>query len=95
MFAVIFKAKTGQQDQQYFATVEKMRELAFSQYGCLEFIAVTEGEQEIALSYWPDEESIRRWKNDPAHMIAQQQGRDKWYRGYDVQVVEVKRQYSF
>ncbi|TDR75022.1 hypothetical protein [Photobacterium lutimaris] len=52
MFAVIFRAKTGNQDSQYAEMVAVMRELAFEKYGCLDFIAVTEGEQEIAMSYW-------------------------------------------
>lgn len=95
MFAVIFRAKTGVQDQEYIATVAKMRELAFERYGCLDFIAVTEGCDEVAISYWPDEEAIRKWKSDSEHTLAQQLGRTKWYESYVVQVVEIKRQYEF
>lgn len=51
MFAVIFKATTGEQDSQYTEMVKVMRDLAFEKYGCLDFIAVTEGDQEIAISY--------------------------------------------
>lgn len=93
MFAVIFKAKTGQQDAEYLETVETMRDLAFNKYGCLDFVAVTQGDQEIAISYWPDEASIIRWKSDPSHMLAQQKGRQTWYENYQVQVVEIKREY--
>ena len=95
MFAVIFKAKTGAIDNEYGAVVDRMRDLAFGKYGCLDFIAVTEGDQEIAISYWPDEASILRWKADPEHSLAQQQGRKKWYESYTVEVVEIKRQYGF
>ena len=95
MYAVIFRATAGQPDQDYLDMVEKMRELAFSRYGCRDFIAVTEGQQEIAISYWDDEDAIRRWKNDPDHALAQQRGRDGWYAGYTVQVVEIRREYSF
>lgn len=31
---------------------KKMRELAINQYDCLEFTAITEGSDEIAISYW-------------------------------------------
>lgn len=95
MFAVIFRAKTGEQDAEYGNMVGTMRELAFDKYHCQDFIAVTEGEQEIAISYWNNEEDIRNWHNDSKHAIAQQLGREKWYQSYLVQVVEIKRQYSF
>ena len=81
MYAVIFRARTGRPDPNYHNMVDKMRDLAFQRYGCRDFIAVTEGDREIAISYWDDEESIRRWKNDPDHALAQQRGRDGWYRG--------------
>ncbi|KKC98791.1 MULTISPECIES: antibiotic biosynthesis monooxygenase family protein [Photobacterium] len=95
MFAVIFRAKTGQQDGQYAEMVKVMRDLAFEKYGCLDFIAVTEGDQEIAISYWNAEADIQNWHRDSQHALAQQFGREKWYASYTVQVVEVKRQYSF
>lgn len=95
MFAVIFKAKTGQQDQNYIDTVNKMRELAFSKYGCLDFIAVTEGDTEIAISYWESEQDVLAWKNDPEHHLAQALGQEKWYQSYSVEVVEIKRKYRF
>ncbi|MDC0610311.1 antibiotic biosynthesis monooxygenase [Vibrio sp.] len=95
MFAVIFKAKTGQQDSHYSETVKIMRDLAFGTYGCQDFIAVTEGDQEIAISYWLSEDDIQKWYQDTQHTVAQQLGRKKWYRSYTVEVVEIKRQYSF
>jgi quinol monooxygenase YgiN len=55
MYAVIFRAKPGVQDEEYGKTVARMRELAFDKYGCLDFIAVTEGDQEVAISYWENE----------------------------------------
>ena len=95
MYAVIFRAKPGIQDDEYGKTVAKMRELAFAKYGCLDFVAVTEGDQEIAISYWEDEESIKAWKSDSEHFLAQETGRSKWYESYIVQVVEIKREYKF
>ena len=94
MFAVIFQAKPSQQDDKYLQTVARMRELAFNKYGCLDFITATEGELELAISYWEDEESIKHWKNDPEHILAQQAGRANWYESYSVQIVEIKREYS-
>ena len=95
MFAVIFKAKTDKLDDNYDKMVARMRELAFDKYGCLDFVAVAEGQQEIAISYWKDEASIVKWKSDSEHAVAQALGRDKWYESYTVEVVEIKRRYSF
>ena len=93
MFVVIFRAKVRQLDEEYSRVAGRMRDLAVAQFGCLEFHAVTEGEDEVALSYWPDEQSIRAWRNHPEHVLAQQAGRDRWYVSYSVQVAEVTREY--
>lgn len=95
MYAVIFRAKTGKQDEQYSETVARMRKLAFEKYGCLDFVAVTEGEQEIAISYWESEADILAWKKDPEHSLAQTEGQKRWYSAYTVQVVKVEREYAF
>ncbi|HAS62400.1 MAG TPA: antibiotic biosynthesis monooxygenase [Vibrio sp.] len=95
MFAVIFRAKAGVQDDTYIEMVAVMRQLAFDKYHCQDFIAVTEGEQEITISYWNNEEDIRNWHKDSKHVVAQKIGQEKWYQSYTVQVVEIKRQYSF
>ncbi len=94
MFAVIFRAKPGVQDKEYSTTVARMRELAFDKYGCIEFVAATEGENEIAISYWENEEAIRLWKSDSEHQLAQETGREKWYESYTVQIAEIKREYK-
>jgi len=96
MFAVIFKAKPAAQDELYNKTVVRMRELAFDKYGCIDFVTATaEGNQEIAISYWEDEKSIIRWRKDAEHTLAQELGRTQWYDSYSVQVVEIKREYSY
>lgn len=94
MFVVIFRATAHQLDADYSATAAHLRELALTQFGCLEFVAVSEGSQEVALSYWPDETSILAWKQHADHLMAQQLGRERWYSGYRVEVAEIRRQYA-
>lgn len=93
MFIVIFRAQARDLDAEYSAMAAQMRELALTQFGCLDFSAATEGDQEIAVSYWPDEASIRAWKQHSDHLIAQKLGRERWYARYSVEVAEVKRHY--
>lgn len=93
MFVVIFRAKVRQTDNEYTQVAARMRELALNQFGCLEFTAVTEGQDEVALSYWPSEAHIRAWKTHSEHVLAQQLGRERWYESYTVQVAEITREY--
>lgn len=95
MFAVIIRAVAGHLDDDYRSTIERMKKLAFEQYGCLEFFALMDGDQRVAISYWENEEQIKRWKSNAEHLLAQEKARSKWYRSYKIQVVEVKREYSF
>lgn len=94
MYAVIFRAKVASFDQEYSELAAQLRDLALSNYGCLDFIAVTEGEQEIAISYWPDTEHIRQWKADPLHQMAQSKGIKKWYQHYLIQIVKIEHEYQ-
>lgn len=94
MFVVIFRAQARALDAEYSAMAAQMRELALTRFGCLDFTAATEGEQEIALSYWPDEASIRAWKQHADHLAAQKLGRERWYASYSVEIAEVTRRYS-
>jgi heme-degrading monooxygenase HmoA len=93
MVVVIFRATVSVRDDEYLETARCMRDIAVSQFGCIEFHSVTEGQDEISLSYWPDEESIRAWKAHPEHVLAQQAGRERWYESYSVQVARVSRVY--
>jgi len=95
MYAVIFRAEILELDAEYAAMARRMRDLAIDQYGCMEFVACTADNTEIAISYWENEEQIQQWKQNAEHMVAQEKGRTKWYGSYTVQVVEVVRAYSF
>lgn len=94
MYAVIFKARVAQLDDEYGPMATRLRNLALDQYGCREFVSATEGDFEIALSYWESEEQIRAWKQNAEHLVAQAFGRSKWYKAYSVQVVQILREYG-
>lgn len=94
MFAVIFKAKVKHLDQAYIDTAKRMRDRALNEFNCVDFIAACEGDQEIAISYWQSEADIAAWRNDSEHQLAQQHGKRDWYSSYEVEVVELRRQYT-
>lgn len=94
MYAVIFRAEINKLDEAYFEMAARMQELAKSKYGCKEFISISEGNVEIAISYWESKEQIQAWKENSEHLIAQKYGAAKWYSSYQVQIVEVIREYA-
>lgn len=94
MFVVIFRAKIAALDEQYTIMAERMRELALAQFGCLSFDSYCEGDNEVALSYWPDEAAIKAWRQHPEHLEAQALGKQKWYDSYAIEIAQVSRQYS-
>ena len=95
MYVVIFKAQVKQLDAAYLAMTKQLRELALGQFNCAEFLSVSEGEQEVALSYWNSLEDIRAWKAQSTHLLAQERGRSDWYRRYQVQIAEIQREYAY
>ena len=94
MYAVIFKAKTKKLDDDYFKMAKRIRELAITEYGCIDFTGVTEGSNEIAISYWESMEQIKKWKENAEHLVAQKLGKEKWYETYNVEIVEVISKYG-
>ena len=101
MYAVIFTAEINplldaNGHNEYAETAKRMRQLAFSEdHGCLDFTCTTEGNKEIAISYWPSIEHIQKWKHNIHHTNAQAKGRKNWYKSYKVQVVKLLREYEF
>ncbi|NMP31060.1 antibiotic biosynthesis monooxygenase [Thalassotalea sp. M1531] len=93
-YAVIFRATINKLDKDYDDMVQQLRKLAFEQYNCQEFIAYSEGNEEIAVSYWQSLEDIANWKANTSHLYAQKLGGEKWYQAYRVQVTEILRDYQ-
>ena len=74
---------------------QAMYELALEQPGCLGAES-TRGEDGlgITVSYFIDEASIRAWKENARHLVAQQLGKERWYSHYKLRVAKVERAYS-
>ena len=94
-YAVVFTSIRTDTDDGYPETAEKMMALASEQPGFLGVESVRkQNGLGVTVSYWRDEESIRKWKEHAAHRRAQQLGREKWYRSYRIRVVKVVREYG-
>jgi len=93
-YAVIFTSMKTEEDKGYCAMTEKMIELLKNQEGFLGFESARE-ELGITVSYWKDEESIKRWKSNSEHLEAQKLGQEVWYSSYKIRVAKVERDYEF
>lgn len=94
-YAVIFTSEMRDDgEERYSETAERMMDLASKQSGFLGFESTRRG-LGIAVSYWRDLESIRRWKVQREHVLAQQKGRRDWYARYKVRIAKVERDFGY
>lgn len=93
-FAVIFTSILKKEHKGYTEMADKMEELAKLQPGYLGFESAR-SEIGISISYWKDLESIRKWKQNSDHLLAQKLGKEKWYKSYHIRICKVERDYDF
>ena len=93
-YAVIFTSKRTNIDEGYSEMADKMETLAKEQDG---FLGVESARNDIGItvSYWKDLESIKKWKQNMEHLVAQEKGRSDWYKSYTTRICLVEREYSF
>ena len=93
-YAVIFTSIRTDGDNGYQSMADAMIQAAAKQPG---FLGIESAREElgITVSYWDSLESIAAWKQDPAHLVAQKLGRDRWYETYKTRVCRVERDYEF
>lgn len=93
-YAVIFTSLRTEGDAGYAAMADAMAALAAQQPGFLGIESAREG-LGITVSYWESLEAIAAWKQEAAHLVAQQLGRDLWYRAFKTRICRVERDYDF
>jgi heme-degrading monooxygenase HmoA len=94
-YAVVFSSKRTQGDHGYERTAAAMSALAAKRPGYLGHESARSADGfGITVSYWRDEDSVRRWKLVAEHHAAQVVGRERWYSHYELRVAKVERAYS-
>jgi len=58
------------------------------------FESLTNRGKLLSLSFWRDEEAVRKWRNLEQHRAAQKQGRAGIFRSYRLRVAQVLRDYT-
>jgi heme-degrading monooxygenase HmoA len=93
-YAVIFSNFRTEFDQGYDEMAEQMVKLAEQQPGYLGHESARNG-LGITISYWENLESIKNWKANSDHLMAQKFGRENWYSAYKTRIALVERDYGF
>ncbi|MBK9636886.1 MAG: antibiotic biosynthesis monooxygenase [Bacteroidetes bacterium] len=93
-YAVIFTSLRTEGDHGYSDTAILMEELSKKIDG---FLGIESAREEIGItvSYWSSLESIKTWKQQADHRIAQRKGRELWYSAFKVRICKVERDYEF
>lgn len=94
-YAVIFTSQRTDGDRGYGDMAKKMNELASQQEGFLGVESARDNELGITVSYWDSLDAIKNWKENLAHRVAQEKGKEDWYKEYSVRICKVERAYSF
>ena len=93
-YAVIFTSFKTKDDKGYSEMAELMIKLAQEQTG---FLGIESARDNVGItvSYWRDLESIKKWKVNSDHQIAQKKGKTDWYSSYKVRISKVEKDYDF
>lgn len=92
-YAVIFTSMRTDGDHGYADMSDKMAQLASEQPGFIGIESAREGVG-ITVSYWRDLESIKQWKANAEHLVAQKLGREQWYSSFKTRIAKVERDYG-
>ena len=93
-FAVMFSSVLNETHEGYQEMADEMIKQAEAQPGFLG-IESARNDLGISVSYWSDEASIKNWKEQLRHQLAQKYGREKWYNSFMTRVAKVERDYGF
>ncbi len=93
-YAVVFTSLGKDIGEDYQNMASEMEKLANVQEG---FLGIETAREAIGItvSYWKSLESIKRWKANVDHKIAQDKGRKLWYKSFAVRICKVERDYFF
>lgn len=94
-YAVIFSSERTEGDLGYQGMADRMLKLASIQEGFLGVESASNDNLGITVSYWESLDSIKKWKGNAEHQVAQDRGKSVWYKGFVLRVCKVEREKYF
>jgi len=94
-YAVIFSSMQAADTDGYDEMAQRMEALAAQQPGYIGIESTRDPNGfGITVSYWQSLEAIRAWKANAEHLVAQKNGRERWYASYNLRVCRVEYEYG-
>jgi heme-degrading monooxygenase HmoA len=96
MIVVLFRSKLVDPPTGYAEMADEMEALARTMPGFIDVKAfkADDGER-LTVVWWENEETLRGWRENLRHRVAQRAGRERWYEYYKMDVAEIVRQKDF
>jgi heme-degrading monooxygenase HmoA len=98
MIAVIFEVSPHEHaKQEYLDIAAGLAPLLAEMDGFISierFQSLSRPERILSLSFWRDEEAVKRWRNTEEHRVAQAQGRGGIFADYRLRIAAVVRDYG-
>lgn len=98
MIAVIFEVEPkAQYRDEYFELAEGLMPLLSDMEGFISierFQSLSDSKKILSLSFWEDEKSVKRWKEQHLHREAQDKGKGRIFTNYRIRVANVFRDYD-
>jgi heme-degrading monooxygenase HmoA len=96
MVVVLFRSKLVDPATGYSEMAVEMDQLARTMPGFVDVRSYTaEDGERLTIVWWQDEETLRGWREQARHRVAQRTGRDQWYQYYKLDVATVVRSKEF
>jgi heme-degrading monooxygenase HmoA len=98
MIAVIFEViPKPEHFQDYLDTAAALRPALEKMDGFISierFESLVSKGKILSLSFWRDEEAVKRWRSHEEHRIAQAKGRSTYFQDYRLRIAHVVRDYG-
>lgn len=98
MIVVVFRNRLNPEvpQEEYTKRAEEIYELGSKMPGFTSIKSFTADDGEVAVIVeFDNEENLAAWRNHPEHLVAQQQGRDRFYTEYTLQICQEVRKSEF
>ena len=98
MIAVIFEVEPAEGEYntylEYAATLKSLLEQIDGFISVERFQSLSHPKKLLSLSFWRDEDAVKKWRKIKQHRIAQAAGREGVFSGYRLRVATVVRDYG-
>ena len=98
MYAVIFEVKPKDEGKEaYLNIASELRKFLEDQEGFISierFQSLVDQGKILSLSFWDNEEAIKKWRDLDEHILGQKKGKKELFHSYRIRVAKIIRDYT-